>query len=154
MYVQVLVTWCCGHIDKRAVRNVAILEHILLDWRIWHRTEEEVNCTHIHKLYTHALYIIWEYYTHMHCVQAAHCLLYSRVAYLLQVWQGILWQLQKLLSPEEAGETLDANIECFHRANSINKILLTSKVQQFYMKKHICMYAHWHNIKIARRISI
>ena len=40
----------------------------------------------------------------------------------------MLWQLQKLLSPEEAGDALDSNIECFHKASAIIKILLTSKV--------------------------
>ena len=46
----------------------------------------------------------------------------------LQVWKSVLWQLQKLLSPEEAGNALDSNIECFHAASAIIKILLTSKV--------------------------
>ena len=46
----------------------------------------------------------------------------------LQVWQEVLWQLQKLLSPEEAGRALDSNLQHFHSAQAIIKILLTSKV--------------------------
>ena len=44
------------------------------------------------------------------------------------MWKDVLWQLQKLLSPEEALEALDSNTECFHKAGAIVKILLTSKV--------------------------
>ena len=45
----------------------------------------------------------------------------------------MLWHLQKLLSPEEAHDALDSNIECFHKASAIIKILLTSKVSYMYM---------------------
>ena len=58
--------------------------------------------------------------------------MYMYISYVhdgvFQVWQGVLWQLQKLLSAEEAGEALDSNIECFHNSHAIIKILLTSKV--------------------------
>lgn len=52
------------------------------------------------------------------------------------MWQDVLWQLQKLLSPEEALEALDSNTECFHKARAIVKILLTSKVDC------TCMYIY------------
>ena len=41
--MKVFVAWCCGGLDKRTVKNELVLEHILLDWRIWHRAEEEVQ---------------------------------------------------------------------------------------------------------------
>ena len=33
--------WCCGT-ERAEVKDVQILEYILLDWRIWHRAETEV----------------------------------------------------------------------------------------------------------------
>ena len=110
--VEVFISWCCGGLDKRTVQNVLVLEHILLDWRIWHRAEEEVQ---------------W-----LQCIVSCVLELSIHTIYFhvctCQVWQSILWQLQKLLSPEEAGEALDTNIECFHKSLAIIKILLTSKV--------------------------
>ena len=110
--VQVFIAWCCGGLDKRTVQNVLVLEHILLDWRIWHRAEEEVQ---------------W-----LQCIVSCVLELSIHTIYFhvctCQVWQSILWQLQKLLSLEEAGEALDTNIECFHKSLAIIKILLTSKV--------------------------
>ena len=69
------------------------------------------------------------------------------VCVYLQVWQSVLWQLQKLLSPEEAADALDSNIECFHKASAIIKILLTSKVHACHINNphnapHIYAYSH------------
>ena len=38
--LQVLLTWCCG-VKRKIVKDVPVLEHILLDWRIWHKASEE-----------------------------------------------------------------------------------------------------------------
>lgn len=57
------------------------------------------------------------------------------------MWQDVLWQLQKLLSPEEALDALDSNTECFHKAGAIVKILLTSKVNCTYVHVHVYMHA-------------
>lgn len=35
------LTWCCGA-DRQKVQDVSVLEHILLDWRIWHVAPEGV----------------------------------------------------------------------------------------------------------------
>ena len=33
---QTLLTWCCGE-DRKQVKDISVLSHILLDWRIWHK---------------------------------------------------------------------------------------------------------------------
>ena len=33
---QTLLTWCCGE-DKQQIKDISILSHVLLDWRIWHK---------------------------------------------------------------------------------------------------------------------
>ena len=62
----------------------------------------------------------------------------------------MLWQLQKLLSPEEAGEALDSNIDCFHKAKAIVKILLTSKVC-----KHVYTFVYvQYSLHASKHLSI
>ena len=34
--IQVFLSWCCG-VERCQVKDVDLLEHILLDWRIWDR---------------------------------------------------------------------------------------------------------------------
>lgn len=36
-----MLTWCCGE-DKKQVKDVSILSHVLLDWRIWHKASPTV----------------------------------------------------------------------------------------------------------------
>ncbi len=39
--LQLFITWCCGA-DRQHVQDVSVLEHILLDWRIWHAAPKGV----------------------------------------------------------------------------------------------------------------
>ena len=36
-----MLTWCCGE-DKQQIKDVSILSHVLLDWRIWHKAPPTV----------------------------------------------------------------------------------------------------------------
>ena len=68
---------------------------------------------------------------------------------ICQVWKDVLWQLQRLLSPEEALEALDSNVECFHQAGAIGKILLTSKVQYMGTVRHKSSQGNTTNLNIS-----
>ena len=39
--LQTLLTWCCGE-NKQQIKDVSILSHVLLDWRIWHKAPPTV----------------------------------------------------------------------------------------------------------------
>ena len=39
--LQVFLDWSCGR-DRIEVKDIEVLEHILLDWHIWHQASEEV----------------------------------------------------------------------------------------------------------------
>ncbi len=40
--VQTMLTWCCGDSKLAQVKVVSVLQHVLLDWRVWHKAEEGV----------------------------------------------------------------------------------------------------------------
>ena len=40
-FLQTLLSWCCGE-DKQLIKDVSILSHVLLDWRIWHKAPPTV----------------------------------------------------------------------------------------------------------------
>jgi len=83
--VQVFIRWCCGP-ERKAIHNVPVLEHILLDWRIWHRASEEVSSrgyplpssSHRLSLYDEEggiiaiNYTVSMYYQCEYCVSCAH----------------------------------------------------------------------------------
>ena len=39
--VQVFIDWCCGR-ERVEVVDTEVLEHILLDWHIWHKASDGV----------------------------------------------------------------------------------------------------------------
>lgn len=92
------------------------------------------------------------------CVPVLTLSQYVHSVVFLQVWQEVLWQLQKLLSPEEAGHALDSNLQYFHSVQAIIKILLTSKVlttilynPQTWSGANVYMYAVYpfaHNVEV------
>ena len=39
--LEVFMNWCCG-VEHKRIKSLAVLESILLDWRIWHKASEGV----------------------------------------------------------------------------------------------------------------